>query len=61
MGSELETRRNDRNFLFQLYKIENGGCIEDAIANMQALMEPEDVKLVKHEFAEWEKKKKVRA
>lgn len=53
MGSELETRRNDRGALFQLFRVRDGEeSIEDAIASLQAKMEPEDVKLVKQEYDE---------
>jgi hypothetical protein len=53
MGTERESRSKDKNFLFELFKIKSGGSITESIAQLQASMEPEDVKLVKQEFAEW--------
>jgi hypothetical protein len=56
MGTELETRRNDRGSLFQLYRVRDGKePLSSAISSLQAKMEPEDVKLVKQEYEEWAK------
>jgi hypothetical protein len=55
MGSELETRRNDKEMLFQLYQNRDKGSINAVIASLQARMEPEDVKLVKQEYDEFKK------
>ena len=58
MDDGYEIRRLERFFLFQLYKIKIGkDSIEDAIALMQATMDPKDVQHVKYEFGKWKKKK----
>ncbi len=57
MGSELETRRNDKLVLFQILMAQHDSkAPEDfkrIIAWQKAHMEPEDVKLVLQEFDEW--------
>jgi hypothetical protein len=58
MGSSLETRRNDKDVLFMLFQIRDSVIsIDDAIAEFEARMEPEDVKLVKQTYEELKKKK----
>ena len=57
MGSELETRRNDKLCLFQMLKEQQGSQapkeFKGLISWQRAHMEPEDVKLVLQEFEEW--------
>ena len=57
MGTELETRRNDRIFFFDLLKAKDSGNLSELISKHKAGMEPEDVKLVLQEFEEWKKDK----
>jgi hypothetical protein len=55
--SQLDTRRNDRGYLFQLlqaqHEAQNKSDFNKVIAWTKAQMEPEDVKLVLQEFSEW--------
>jgi hypothetical protein len=61
MGSELETRRNDRGYLFQILKAQNNSStphdFEELLAWTMAQMESDDVKMVLQGFEEWKKKK----
>jgi hypothetical protein len=57
MGSELDTRRNDKACLFQIlmaqYESKTPADLKKLVAWAKAQMEPEDVKLVLQEFDEW--------
>ncbi len=57
MGSELETRRNDKLCLFQIliawHESVTPSDFKKLISWQKAHMEPEDVKLVLQEFEEW--------
>ncbi len=57
MGSEMETRRNDKEHLYQLLEAQHDSQtpsdFKRIIARAKARMEPEDVKLVLQEFEEW--------
>jgi hypothetical protein len=57
MGNELETRRNDKAYLFQIlmtqYESKTPSDLKKLVAWVKAQMEPEDVKLVQQEFEEW--------
>ncbi len=57
MGSEIETRRNDKLCLYQMLKEQHDSKapneFKGLIAWQKAHMEPEDVKLVLQEFDEW--------
>ncbi len=57
MDSELEIRRNDKGYLFQVlmsqYESSAPGDFKKLVAWTKALMEPKDVKLVLQEFEEW--------
>ncbi len=59
MGNELETRRSDRSYLFQIlraqFQSKAPNDFKDLLSWVKAKMEPEDVKLVLHEFEEWKK------
>ncbi|MDR1704148.1 MAG: hypothetical protein LBS19_05640 [Clostridiales bacterium] len=60
MGSELETRRNDRGYLFQILKSQHNSAtpndFEELLAWTKAQMESDDVKMVLQGFEEWKKK-----
>jgi len=50
---EFETRRYDKEMLFQLYRVRDGKeNINDTISSLQAKMEQDDVKIVKQEYEE---------
>jgi len=57
VGSELETRRIDKGYLFQILKAQHEGNtpsdFKSLLAWTKSQMEPEDVKLVLQEFDEW--------
>jgi hypothetical protein len=59
MGSEAETRRNDKLCLFQIliakHESTTPSDLNKLLAWQKAHMEPEDVKLVLQEFEEWVK------
>jgi len=55
MGSELETRRNDRIFLFNLLKAQSNNDWNEVISALKSGMEQDDVKVVLQEFEEWRK------
>ncbi len=54
MGTQ-ETRQSQRGSLYQMLVSKATGNIDDAILHQQATMEPEDIELVKSQFAAWEK------
>ncbi len=57
MATEIEIRRNDRDHLFDVLVAQHRSQFpkdfKDLVSQMKAKMEPEDVKLVLHEFEEW--------
>ncbi len=57
MATEIEIRRNDRDYLFQMLvareRSQTPSDFKDLISQTKAKMEPEDVKLVLQEFEEW--------
>jgi hypothetical protein len=57
MGSEYETRRNDKSYLIQILLAQHDSKTPSDFNRLlvwiKAQMEPEDVKLVLHEFNEW--------
>jgi uncharacterized membrane protein len=57
VGSELETRRNDKGYLLQIlmsqYESVTPNDFKRLLAWAKGQMEPEDVKLVLQEFEEW--------
>ncbi len=57
MGSEMETRRNDKDCLLQILMAQHESSaprdFKRLLAWIKAQMEPEDVKLVLQEFEEW--------
>jgi hypothetical protein len=59
MGSELETRRNDKDCFLQILLAQHDSKTPDDFKRLlvwiKAQMEPEDVKLVLQEFEEWKK------
>jgi len=57
MGSELETRRNDRIFLFNILKAQKENDWAQVVSTIKAGMEQDDVKVVLQEFEEWQKTK----
>ena len=59
MGTELETRRNDRMMFFQILKAQETGDLNSFIANLKAGMEQEDIKIVLQEFEEWKKNREI--
>jgi len=57
MGT-LETRRNDKDMLFMLNQVRDGIItIDDAVARVDARMEPSDVRTVKQTYEELKTKK----
>jgi hypothetical protein len=52
----LETRHTEKNLLFQLLKAKVTKDYETITENLIAIMEPEDVELVKKQVADWEKR-----
>jgi hypothetical protein len=59
MGSEHDTRRNDKGYLSQTLKAQNESTnpkdFKSLLYWIKSQMEPEDVKLVLQEFEEWKK------
>jgi hypothetical protein len=57
VDSEVETRRTDKSYLFQILTAQHEsttpGDFNKLIAWVKAMMEPKDVKLVLQEFEEW--------
>jgi hypothetical protein len=57
LATELEIRRNDRDYLFQMliaqFESQMPSDFKKLISQTKAKMEPEDVKLVLQEFEEW--------
>jgi hypothetical protein len=57
LATEIEIRRNDRDYLFQIllaqFESQTPSDFKKLISQTKAKMEPEDVKLVLHEFEEW--------
>jgi hypothetical protein len=64
VASEIEIRRNDRDYLFQIleaqYESTFPADFEKLIARTKSKMEPEDVKLVLQGFDEWRRQKESR-
>jgi hypothetical protein len=60
VGGELETRRNDRIFLFNLLKAKSNDDWDEVISILEAGMEQDDVKIVMQKFEEWKKLKEGR-
>jgi len=52
MGNELETRRNDKLFLYDLLEAQKENSLEKVISKLKAGMEQDDVKVVLQEFEE---------
>ena len=57
MGSELESRHNERITLHLLYRVKNGINIDDAISEFEARMEEEDINFVKRKIEDRGKQK----
>ncbi|MDR1703157.1 MAG: hypothetical protein LBS19_00515 [Clostridiales bacterium] len=57
MATEIEIRRNDRDYLYQMlvaqYRSKTPSDFKDLISQTKAKMEAEDVKLVLQAFEEW--------
>jgi hypothetical protein len=57
VGSEFETRRNDKMYFTQLLRAQHysktPSDFNEVLMWIRAAMEPEDVKLVLQEFEEW--------
>jgi hypothetical protein len=57
VATEIEIRRNDRDYLFQMlvaqHRATSPADFKDLIAQTKAKMEPEDVKLVQKDFDDW--------
>jgi hypothetical protein len=57
LATEIELRRNDRDFLFQLLEAQHESSVPDdfkrIIARTKAKMEAEDVKAVLQDFEDW--------
>lgn len=56
MGSEYETRKNDKSVLFRAYEAQEDNDFESFILWQQSQMSADDVKLVKQEFEKRKKK-----
>ncbi|MDR1703158.1 MAG: hypothetical protein LBS19_00520 [Clostridiales bacterium] len=59
MTTEIEIRRNDKDYLFQMLVAQHESSVPKdfnrLISQTKAKMEAEDVKLVLQEFEEWKK------
>jgi hypothetical protein len=56
VGSEYETRKNDKSVLFRAYEAQEDNDFESFILWQQSQMSADDVKLVKQEFEKRKKK-----